>query len=322
MIPGVRYPYGQDVIDDALRGGTALTHRFVRTAKGWYLHTTADIPEKKPATGKITEAGCIGVDINEKEIAVSETDRFGNLVWHTTYPSCVKDRSTEQTKASYGDITALIVSRAAEKGKPVAHETLDFKKKKASMKEQGVLYSRMLSGFAYSSFQTMLDRRAFRSGVRVYSVNPAYTSVIGKMNYMARYGLTPHESAALVIARRAQRYTESPDPTRTAFPLPARNRGKHVWSYWRRCAVSKACDNLSRLYSWRSLQDSSGCAALREKHDARTTAQSSRPPALPHVPYSMSEAPGEIPINKLWGLRESGRESLTLIGRNTVRLPS
>jgi hypothetical protein len=81
----------------------------------------------------------------------------------------------------------------------VAHEIL-ISGKKASLKEQNVTYARMLSGYAYSTFLTMLDRRAAKEGVSLYSLNPAFTSVIGTMNYMSRCGITPHEAAAFVIA--------------------------------------------------------------------------------------------------------------------------
>ncbi len=231
MVPTVTYPYGQEYIEQALLRGQAITHRFVRGEKGWYLYSSFDIPQRETVTGKPQEIGCIGVDANEKEIAVSETDRFGNLVWHTTYPACIKDRTTEQTKATYGDICVGIIDRSIKTGKPVAHETLDFEKKKASLKEQGVTYARMLSGFAYSTFLNMLDRRAFKAGVGVLSVNPAYTSVIGRNNYMSHYGISLHEAAALAIARRVQGYSESPIPGRTASPLPVRNREEHIWKF-------------------------------------------------------------------------------------------
>jgi hypothetical protein len=39
-------------------------------------------------------------------------------------------------------------------------------------------------------------------------VNPAYTSVIGRFKYMKKYGLSVHESAALVIGRRGLGYQE------------------------------------------------------------------------------------------------------------------
>ena len=47
-----------------------------------------------------------------------------------------------------------------------------------------------------------------RLGFRVKKVNPAYTSVIGRFKYMKKYGLSVHESAALVIGRRGLGYRE------------------------------------------------------------------------------------------------------------------
>ncbi len=258
------------------------------------------------------------MDVNEKSIDVSETDRFGNLVWHASYPACVKDRSTAQSEAVYGDICARIVDRAVKTGKPVAHETLDFDKKKSTLKEQGVTYARMLSGFAYSTFLTILDRKAFRAGVRVLPVNPAYTSVIGRNSYMAHHGISPHEAAALVIARRAQKYSESPMPSRIASPLPARNRGEHIWKFWSKIKTRGGGGKHHSLYQRRSLQDSPGCAEFQKKSSSVSTAQFSRPPAGRSFTV---KAPRAIPINKKRGLGESGREPLTLTGGSTVRPP-
>ncbi|GAB6157471.1 hypothetical protein JCM39194_06710 [Desulfotomaculum varum] len=46
------------------------------------------------------------------------------------------------------------------------------------------------------------QRRAFREGVPVIKVKPAFTSVIGILKYQQQYGLSNHQAAALVIARR------------------------------------------------------------------------------------------------------------------------
>jgi hypothetical protein len=51
-------------------------------------------------------------------------------------------------------------------------------------------------------------RRGMRLGFRIKKVNPAYTSVIGRFKYMKKYGLSVHESAALVIGRRGLGYHE------------------------------------------------------------------------------------------------------------------
>ena len=39
-------------------------------------------------------------------------------------------------------------------------------------------------------------------GVEVHQVNPAFSSVIGRVKFMERYGLSVHQAAALVLARR------------------------------------------------------------------------------------------------------------------------
>lgn len=299
IVNGIKFPYGQDIVSGALVSGQALTHRFVREAKGWYLHTSVDIKKPEPVTFDPRMIGGIGVDVNEKEIAVSESDRFGNLVRSVTYPACVKDRNSGQTEAIYGDICKSIIEMAASTGKPIIHENLDFRKKKATLKEQGVTYARMLSGFAYSSFITMLDRRAFKAGVKVFSVNPAFTSVIGRANHMSRYGITVHEAAALVIARRAQRYSESPAPARTASTLPVRNRGEHVWKFWRRSKESGVHAGMGGLFSRRRpLQGSTGSAETQHEPVHPTTALTSRPPAGDCGPLDTGKAQGVLPICK------------------------
>lgn len=128
--------------------------------------------------------------------------------------------------------------------KPLIIEKLDFQKKKSELKESGnPRYSRMLSSLAYTSIISIIKSRAYRFGVQVKEINPAFTSIIGRVKFAARYGLTIHESAALCIARRFQRVSERlprhldriPDGKggHVALSLPVRNRDKHVWSQWR-----------------------------------------------------------------------------------------
>ncbi len=87
---------------------------------------------------------------------------------------------------------------------------------------------------------TMRESRCTRS-------TPAYTSVIGQYKFARRYGLSVHQAAACAIGRRGTRLAERPTPRmgdHVAFLLPARNRGKHVWSFWgqvaRRAAAHRA----------------------------------------------------------------------------------
>jgi hypothetical protein len=51
----------------------------------------------------------------------------------------------------------------------------------------------MLSSFAYKQMLQCLKSAAFRAGVQVISVNPAYSSTIGTVNYATRYGISIHQ---------------------------------------------------------------------------------------------------------------------------------
>lgn len=116
-------------------------------------------------------------------------------------------------------------------------------------------YARMLSSFAYSAVDRIVRSRAFKEGIQVLAVNPAFTSLIGRLKFSERYGLTVHQSAALVIGRRSMGLSERPPkPSKLelrigtkihgTLSLPVRiamTRGQkpwHVWSWWR--GASKA----------------------------------------------------------------------------------
>jgi hypothetical protein len=121
-------------------------------------------------------------------------------------------------------------------------ERLDFRTKKADLENVDPRQARMLSYFACNQVASGIKSAAFRAGVEVIEVNPAYTSVIGASNYAQKHGIAVHQGAAFAIARRGLGLSERPTvrtgcaPVRNGghvtFDLPVRNRSKHVWSYW------------------------------------------------------------------------------------------
>ena len=218
--------------------GKALSYLFKKDQKGWTVFITVD--KDKPYQISNERAGVIGLDINVNHIALAETDRFGNIVYKKNIPINLYGKDKNQSLAIIGDATKEIVKIAIEKEKPLVLEELNFKKKKQSLKEQNNRYSRMLSSFAYNKIVAFIESRAFKKGIQTYKVNPAYTSVIGRVKFKERYGLSVHQAAALAIARRFKRYSEKfpryleidDKNSRSAFFLPARNRKKHVWSFY------------------------------------------------------------------------------------------
>lgn len=57
----------------------------------------------------------------------------------------------------------------------------------------------MLSSLAYSSLMLAMQSNALLGGVRTAEVNPAYTSVVGRVKYAKPIGISLHQAAALVL---------------------------------------------------------------------------------------------------------------------------
>ena len=201
--------------------------RWVVLSFVWYLQATVDRPAVKSSTSRLL--GGIGVDLNPAHLDIGEIDRLGNPMGERSLSLCLQGRRQSQVKATLAEAVADVVEQARRAGKPIVIEKLDFRGKKAGLREESPRYARMLSAFAYRQFHALLHSRAARNGVEVVEINPAYTSVIGEVKFASGYGLSGHAAAAVAIARRGLRFGERLR-SRSAFPLPARNRGKHVWS--------------------------------------------------------------------------------------------
>ena len=219
--------------------GQAISYRFKRDEKGWRVFVTTNMLGVPVVTDQ--RLGVIGVDVNADHLAIAETDASGNCVnaWRT--PLVTYGKNNHQAEALIGDAVASVVRYAREVGKPIVIEKLDFRRKKAVLEGESRRYSRMLSSFSYGKVKAYFVSRGHRQGVEVHQVNPAYSSVIGRVKFMERYGLSVHQAAALVLARRLLGCSERIPRLRVAavgngvhvaFTVPARKRVKHVWTYW------------------------------------------------------------------------------------------
>ena len=236
----ISFAYGEPELLEALALKKALSYRFKKDEKGWRVFVSFS-REKAPVTTK-ESFGALGVDINVNHIAVTEIDSKGNPVGKKTFPLCSYGKTSNQAKALIGDVCKEIVFLAQEKQKPIIAEKLDFKKKKARLKEESSSkLSRMLSSLSYSYILENLHRKAFQEGVEFFSVSPVVTSIIGRIKFAKRYGLSTHHAAALCIARRFFKFSEAPSKcpmkvvhknVQVTCPLPVRNREQHVWTFW------------------------------------------------------------------------------------------
>ena len=219
--------------------GQAVSYRFKRDRIGWRVFVTVDVTAAPVVTDR--RRGAVGVDLNADHLAVTETDSSGNWLRSWRVPLVTYGRSSHQALALIGDAVAGVVEYARAVGKPIVIEKLDFRQKKAALEGESRRYARMLSSFSYGKIKASLISRGHRNGVEVHQVNPAYSSVIGRVKFMERYGLSVHQAAALVLARRLlgcseriprQRVCPLDNGVQVAFTVPVRKRVKHVWTYW------------------------------------------------------------------------------------------
>ena len=260
VIEGVRFAYGQEQVLAALQSnadfaahkrehgetaaratelGQAVSYRFKRDAKGWRVFASTEMTHVPVVTDQ--RRGVIGVDLNADHLAVAETDASGNCINAWRVPLVTYGKSSHQAEALIGDAVATVVEYAREVRKPIVIEKLDFRRKKTALEGENRRYSRMLSSFSYGKVKAYFISRGYREGVEVHQVNPAYSSVVGRVKFMERYGLTVHQAAALVLARRLLGCSERiprrwvcpiGNGVHVAFTVPVRKRVKHVWTYW------------------------------------------------------------------------------------------
>ena len=123
--------------------------------------------------------------------------------------SNLSEVSSNKTQNILGNALKIITDLSLKTGKPIVIEKLDFTQKKRQLAEQNKYkinkffnYNHMISSFAYSKFKELLKSQATNNGCEVIEVNPAYSSLIGVINYVKPLGLSVHMAASYVIAQR------------------------------------------------------------------------------------------------------------------------
>jgi IS605 OrfB family transposase len=219
--------------------GIALSWRLLRDEKGWKVFVSFDLPDVKVVS--ISSSGRIGVDLNADHLAISEINRHGNIVGRWVIPLVTYGKTEEQAAAIVGDVVKQVVGIAIAAQKPIVVEKLDFKRKKAALREENSRYARMLSSLSYSKILGTFKSRCFDAGIELIEVNPAYTSVIGEHLFQRQHGMSRHQAASVVIARRSLKFRERlPSPLQRHLQTTCTDRSKHVWKIWAKVAKRKA----------------------------------------------------------------------------------
>lgn len=241
--------YRQQDLDYALASLKPITTQVFRRehkSDQWYVHLTTYVQDI-PSIHQIKN-GCLGLDLNASSISASVISLYGELEYYQDFKYEWKGLTSGQRKAHIRDIVAQIVLLAESFNCGISIESLDFSKKKSRMSEESKQYNSMLSNLATDLFETAIESRCRRRGVQLKKVNPAYTSVIGMINFMVPYGLNSGTAAAMAIAYRAMNLHEDA-PICLTRP---EDLVRHNWCTWRLISNYLKLNRIRRhqLFQW------------------------------------------------------------------------
>jgi IS605 OrfB family transposase len=153
-----------------------------------------------------------GVDINPTHLALCLLNKQGNPIQFLDIPLDLTGNQ-RQNQDAIGVAVRKVVEYALAQRATIAHEELNFTRAKKSLRyECSRKTAKLLSSFAYRAILTTLDCRARRDGVTTIALNPAWTSLLGQVNYAGTYGVSVDQGAACAIGRRALGFSERVRP--------------------------------------------------------------------------------------------------------------
>ncbi len=219
--------YRQMVLD-YIQTNQAYQVEIIRKNSQYYCHITIEEPEPEVIFNRYN--GLEGIDTNPNGLALTLISKDGNFkesCWLGNGELC--NASSKRRKHIIGQIVKQAVAKAKEHGVAIVIEDLKFK----DNRDVRAKTARKIHQFSYASLLEGLEREAIREGVEAIKVNPAYTSIIGRYKYQKQFGLTVHQSAAMVIARRGYQYNEKlPQAVRMILPKKTKESNRHHWSQW------------------------------------------------------------------------------------------
>lgn len=181
--------------------GQAVTYRLMRDEKGWilYLSTEQEFEEAEFDPSQ----GVIGLDFNNGFVSVANINAAGQKVetFDQRYDT-TKKKSSKANDTAMQLLAIDLVSYARAAGKPLVIEDLDFAKKKAGLvNAKGTeQYHNMISQLSYKKFRQALKMQCLKQGVALKEVNPAYTSLVGRVKYARETRFSTHQAAAWCIS--------------------------------------------------------------------------------------------------------------------------
>jgi len=194
----------------AKESGSWFPYSVRLTLKNGNVYAFISVEEKLPPITIKKDNGIIGIDINAYpfHLALAFTNKDGNLEKYQSISSNeLLEVNSEKRQYLEWQIAHNIIEIAKKENKAIAIENLDKLPKGKRGDGFAKLRSR-LQKWSYKRLLNKIDITARRNGIEIRKVNPAYTSLIGKLKYAPQFNIDKDIAAAFVIARRGLGYKE------------------------------------------------------------------------------------------------------------------
>jgi IS605 OrfB family transposase len=161
------------------------------------------------------EGPVVGVDLNHGHLALRCLDAHGNPVGRPERIDIDLTGSSARRDAHVRHAITRLIRYTQRRGiDSIAVEDLDFTAARVTGREtmgrgrRGKRFRKAVASIPTAVFRNRLAAQTSRHGIRLYAVNPAYTSAWGDQHWRKPYeNVTRHQAAATVIGRRAQGFT-------------------------------------------------------------------------------------------------------------------
>jgi len=198
------------MLENAYKYGAWFPYSVRLKVKNGNVYAFISVEEKLPPITIKKDSGVIGIDINAYpfHLALATASKDGNLEnYQAISLHELLDVSSEKRQYLEWQIAHNIIEIAKKENKAIAIENLD-KLPKGKRGDGFAKLRQKLQKWIYKRLLNKIEITARRNGIEIRKVNPAYTSVIGKLKYAPQFNIDKDIAAALVIARRGLRHKE------------------------------------------------------------------------------------------------------------------
>jgi hypothetical protein len=216
------FAYRADEWRARMTGGKPVSYTITRApgragryvTAGWACppQTSDLVGAQDPDDDVRVDGPVVGVDLNDGHLAVRRLDEHGNPVGRPERIDLELSGSSARRDAQVRHAITRLLHYTRQHGvDSIAVEDLDFADARCIGREtmgrgsRGKRFRKTVAGIPTAVFRDRLTAQAHRHGIRLFAVNPAYSSVWGAQHWRTPYeNVTRHEAAATVIGRRAQ----------------------------------------------------------------------------------------------------------------------